>query len=81
MDQTKPPNEIILARMTCPVREKAGQVSGICQDLRRAVRQLQISTQACEECAARRDCPVTLDFQASIREAVRELVDELGLEV
>ncbi len=81
MDQSKPSNQVILARMTCPVREKAGEVSGICQDLSRAVRQLKDSTEACEECAAWRDCPVLLDFQSAIREAVRELVVELGLEV
>jgi hypothetical protein len=81
MDENKPTNEVILARLTCPVRARAGEVTGVCRDLRRAVTQLRRSTEACEECPARRDCPVLLEFQAGIREAVRELVVELGLEV
>jgi hypothetical protein len=81
MDDIKPSNEVILARLTCPVREKSEHVTGICRDLRRAVRQLQRSTGACEACPARRDCPVLLNFQESVQEAIREVVSELGLEV
>jgi len=81
MENFKPSNEAILARLNCPVREKCRDVTKLSRDLRRAVRQLQRSTQACEDCPARRDCPVLLEFQESIHQAVRELVEELGLQV
>jgi len=40
MENPKPSNEAILARLNCPVREKCREVTGLSRDLRRAVREL-----------------------------------------
>ena len=74
-------NAVKLARLLCPVQEETENVLELSKDLRRAVNRLKRSMHACPDCAANQDCPVLTNFQLAVNEAIREIIEELGLEV
>ena len=74
-------NAVKLARLLCPVQEETENVLELSKDLRRAVRRLKRSMGACMHCAAKQDCPVLINFQMTVNEAIGEIIEELGLEV
>ena len=75
------PETIKLARLICPVQDETENVLKLCKDFQHAIRRMKRSMLACGDCAANQDCPVLINFQLAVNEAIGEIIEELGWEV
>ena len=75
------PEAVKLARLICPVQDETENVLELSKDFQHAIRRLKNTMSACSDCAANQDCPVLINFQLTVNEAIGEIIEELGLEV
>jgi hypothetical protein len=65
---------------TCPTLLEARGVLDNAQDLHRAIRRLQQSTQRCLTCPEKAACPTLRYFAQALDTTIRELSQEWGLD-
>jgi hypothetical protein len=68
-----------MARKDCPLREDAGKVIRLGDEIVKSIRRLRIKMRQCDECPDYIDCPLIDEWNAAIDQAVTEINEEWGL--
>jgi hypothetical protein len=74
------PTPMAIPNPNCPILLEARELLDNTQDLHRAIRRLQRSTQRCLTCPERTSCPTVRYLAQAIDTAIRELHQEWGLD-
>jgi hypothetical protein len=64
---------------TCPVLADAARITDLAQDIQRAMRRLRRDLDRCKTCPAGERCPVLLNYQDQISQAITEVLSELDI--
>jgi hypothetical protein len=66
-------------RPDCPVLEDQARIQDLSENLARAMRKLRRDLAACSRCPAYETCPILVEINAAIQNAIQEVNDEWNL--
>lgn len=64
----------------CPIKEDTYKIQLNSQGLLEAMRKLRSDLESCPECPNYKSCPVLDNINASVTNALQEIIDEWGLD-
>ena len=67
---------MLITPVSCPVLRHVNHISGLSENLVRAMRLLRRDLDACAACPSGGDCPVLQDFNRQVQAAILEINEE-----